>query len=199
MIDEDVLELAHFSKVVSFIRPNSIDIFFMVMKDKNWVYIFDEENQFYFFKNISLKFLSNIIELAINHKEHISSVSSIELYNVEEKELNDYSIIPVSIENLRKINHFEKKYDLSIEGNINGKNLILNYKINNKIFKYSELKDKAFFKMIKFIKLSNIDKIRLTTLNTSYFYKGKRYYNFKFKLIIFKLLTDKIKLVKEKL
>ncbi len=199
MIDEDVLELSHFSKVVSNIKLNSIDIFFMVMKNKNWIYVFDEENQFYFFKNVSLKFLANIVELAVNHRKHITSVASVELYNIEEKELNDYNIISVSIDNLRKINAYDKKYNLLAEGSVNGENLMLNYKINNTVFKYKELKDKAFFKMIKFVKLSNLDKIKITGLHTSYFYNGKRYYNFKFKIMLFVLLNAKIKAVKDTL
>ncbi len=199
MIDEDVLELSHFSKVVDTIKLNSVDIFFMVTKEGNWIYVFDEENQFYFFKNISLKFLANIVELALNHRKHITTINSIELYNIEEKELNAYNVISVSIDNLRKINNSDKRYQLLVEGAVNGDNFILNYKINNTVFKYKELKDKTFFKMIKFIKLSNLDKIKITTLHTSYFYNGKRYYNFKFKLKLFEILNKKIKSVKENL
>jgi len=198
MIDEDVLELSHFSKVVKTIKLNSIDIFFMVMKEGNWIYVFDEENQFYFFKNISLNFLRNIVELALNHRKHITSVNSIELYNIEEKELNDYNIISISTDNFKKINSSDKKYNLLVEGSANGDNLILNYKINNTVFKYKEFKDKTFFKMIRFIKLSNLNKIKITTLHTSYFQNGKRYYNFKFKLKLFEILNKKIKEIKEK-
>ena len=106
-------------------------------------------------------------------------------------------MIPISIENLIKINPIDKKFALMAEGSVNKGEFNLSYKINNEVFSYKKLKDKAFFKMIKFVKLSNVDKIKITALHTSYFSDGKRYYSFKYKLKVFELLNDKLKKTKE--
>lgn len=197
-IDEDVIDLSYFSKISKSVKHSVIQLYYFIHIYGNVLYIFDEENQFYFIKNFSLSLLSDIVTLALNHIKQSDNLLDMELYSVESKELNNYEIVQMDINRFKEVDLINSDFKTTVEGVKSGKDVYFNYKVNNKQFLYTELGQKSFWEFLKFVGFSNLDNIRFINLKTIYVKNGNKLKNFKSKLIIYDELKKLLNGVKEK-
>ncbi|MBN2694647.1 hypothetical protein JXR93_08295 [bacterium] len=197
-VDDDVLELSYFSKIITLTRVGYIQIFYFLHYKGNFLYVFDEDNHFYYFRNFNIQTLGDTVSLAINHIKDNDSIKNIEIYSIEERELNQFEIQEVDFNRFQNTDFISSPYKCVVEGIKSSNENFFSFRINNKIFSHKEFGNKAFINLIKYVGLNQLNDIRFCDLKTQYLKSGVTYRNFKYKLVVYQELKQLVTTLRDK-
>ncbi len=197
-VDDDVLELSYFSKIISLTKIGFIQIFYFLHYKGNFLYVFDEDNHFYYFKNFNIQTLGDTVSLAINHLKDNDSIKNIEIFSIEERELNQFEIQGVDFNRFQNTDFINSPYKCVVEGIKSNSENFFSFRINNKIFSHKEFGNKAFINLVKYIGLNQLNELRFCDLKTQYLKSGVTYRNFKYKLIVYQELKQLVATIRDK-
>lgn len=200
IIDEDVIELNHFAKITASIQTGIVQYYYYPRKKGNYLYIFDELNHFYYLKHFDMSLFMDMISLGVNHIRNWGNdeIIELEVYQIEEKELNQFDIIQMDINRFKDPGFNQTPLSCSVEGVKRDHDIFFNYTIQGETFSQEKFGKKTFWAVLKYVGINSIDKIQFTHLKTTYIRNGVKYKNLKYKLIIYDELNALVAQVKEK-